>query len=263
MLPRIDIGSVKHVILVMSGKGGVGKSFISASIALALKELGLSVGILDADVHGPSIPWLLGIENTFMGATVDGKIVPVEVSGIAVASFELMLEKRDEPIAWRGPLKTRALMEVLAKTSWGPRDFIVVDMPPGTGDEHLTIIHVLRPWIRGSILVLTPGKLVEHIVAKARKFLAEAGVDLLGAVLNMAFFQCPTCGSIHRLYGEYSPRNLEILAEIPVKPGLSRAINDGKLIDYLYSEDRELMAAFVVMCRSIVNKIQKNSSKKG
>ncbi|MEM2512562.1 MAG: P-loop NTPase, partial [Ignisphaera sp.] len=121
----------------MSGKGGVGKSFISASIAVALKELSYSVAIFDADIHGPSIPWILGIENTFLGVTVEGKIIPAEVNGIAIVSFELLLEHKEEPIAWRGPMKTRAIVEILSKTVWGSRDFLIIDMPPGVGDEHL------------------------------------------------------------------------------------------------------------------------------
>ncbi|MEM1645467.1 MAG: P-loop NTPase [Ignisphaera sp.] len=252
MLPHISIGNIGNVLLVMSGKGGVGKSFVSASIAIALKELGFSVALLDADIHGPSIPWILGIENTFLGVTVEGKLIPVEVNGIAVVSFELLLEHKEEPIAWRGPLKTRAIVEILSKTIWGSRDFLIVDMPPGVGDEHLTIVHILKPWIKGAILVLTPGRLVAHIVKKARKFLSEANVKLLGAILNMAYFQCPSCGEIHKLYGIYGFEDLRILMEIPIKPELSQAIGEGRLIQYLYNDDRELLKKFIDVCKEIL-----------
>lgn len=252
MLPNINIGNIGNVLLVMSGKGGVGKSFISASIAIALKELGFTVAILDADIHGPSIPWILGVENAFLGVTVEGKLVPAEVNGIAIVSFELLLEHKEEPIAWRGPLKTRAIVEILSKTIWGSRDFLVVDMPPGVGDEHLTIVHILKPWIKGAVLVLIPGRLVEHIVKKAKKFLNEANVRLLGAILNMAYFQCPSCGKIHKLYGDHGLEDLGIIMEIPIKPELSRAISEGKLMQYLYNDDRELLNKFVNICQKIL-----------
>lgn len=252
MLPHINLGNVKNVLLVMSGKGGVGKSFITASIAVALKELSYSVAIFDADIHGPSIPWILGIENTFLGVTVEGKLIPAEVNGIAIVSFELLLEHKEEPIAWRGPLKTRAIVEILSKTAWGSRDFLIIDMPPGVGDEHLTIIHLLKPLIKGAILVLTPGKLVEHIVKKAKKFLNEADIKLFGAILNMAYFQCPSCGKLHNLYGNYGIEDIEILMKIPIKPGISQAISEGKLLHYLYNDDSELLNEFVNLCKLIL-----------
>lgn len=250
-----NLKDVKNIILILSGKGGVGKSFIASSLAIALKELGYSVGLLDIDIHGPSIPWILGIENTFMGISIDGKLIPPEVNGIAVVSFELMLEHKDSPIVWRGPLKTRAITEILMKTKWGLRDFIIVDMPPGMGDEHLTIIHILKPWVKGGILVLTPGKLVEHVVRKTKKFLDEAGVRLLGAILNMAYFRCANCGSIHKLFGDYGDSYVEILLEIPINPMLSQAIGDGKLLDYLYNHDKELLNMFTGLCSKLIQKI--------
>lgn len=253
VLESTKMKDVKNVLIVMSGKGGVGKSFVATSTAIAMKNLGYSVAIFDADVHGPSIPWILGIEDKFMGVSIDGGLIPQEVDGIAVVSFELLLSQKNSPIAWRGPLKTRALIELITRTEWGVRDFVIVDMPPGTGDEHLTIVHLLKSLIKGAILVLTPGKLVAHVVDKTRQFLRTVNVDLIGVVLNMSYFKCSICGTIHRIYGEID-RNLEILAEIPIKPELSEALDKGKLIEYL-KYDEELLILFTNLCNTILRKM--------
>lgn len=251
----MNLKDVRNVIAILSGKGGVGKSFVSAIIAIALKELGYSVGILDVDIYGSSIPWILGIEDSQIGVTLDGKLIPAKANDIAVVSFELLLEHRESPIVWRGPLKTRAIIDLLYKIQWGYRDFLVIDMPPGIGDEHLTVIHMLKPWIKGAILVLTPGNLVKHIISKTRKFLEEAYINLLGAIVNMAYFRCPHCGSIHKLYGDYHVGDVDILMEVPLYPRLSEAINNGKLIDYLYNEGKELLEKSIEICRLIVKRI--------
>ncbi|MEM0311209.1 MAG: Mrp/NBP35 family ATP-binding protein [Ignisphaera sp.] len=250
-----NLKDVRNIVAVMSGKGGVGKSFVSAALAIAFRELGYSVAILDADIHGPSIPWMLGVESGSMGASIDGSIVPLDVDGIAVASFELLLPSRESPIVWRGPLKTRAILELVSKTSWGYRDFMVVDMPPGTGDEHLTIAQFLKPFVKGAVLVLTPGDLVLHVVRKAREFLKGVGIDLLGAIVNMAYFRCPVCGTIHKIFGEYSAEDIQILAEIPIKPELAQAINRGEIIKYLKSFDRELLETFIEVAKKIASKV--------
>lgn len=242
--------------MILSGKGGVGKSFVSVAIATALKELGYSVGILDVDIYGSSTPWILGIENSHIGVTLDGKLIPAKVNEIAIMSFELLLEHKESPIVWRGPLKTRAIIDIIYRILWGYKDFLVVDMPPGIGDEHLTVIHMLRPWIKGAILVLTPGKLVKHIVNKTRRFLKEAGIELLGAIINMAYFRCPICGSIHKLYGDYDIEDLDTFIEVPISPVLSQAINNGKLVDYLYNEGKELLEGFINLCRLLVRKLK-------
>lgn len=251
-----SLEDIKNTILVLSGKGGVGKSFVAASLAIALKELKYRVGLLDIDIHGPSIPWILGVESLFIGVSIEGRLIPPEVNGIAIASFELMIEHKDSPIVWRGPMKTRAIIEILSKMKWGPRDFLIVDMPPGMGDEHLTIIHVLKPHIKGALLVLTPGKLVQHIVKKTKTFLDEVGIRLFGAILNMAYFKCPNCGSIHKPYGEYQANDVDILMEIPIKPKLSRAISNGRLIEYLYQDDVDLLKMFMDVCTKIISSIQ-------
>ncbi|MEM1683636.1 MAG: P-loop NTPase [Ignisphaera sp.] len=258
-IESLNLKNIRNVVIVMSGKGGVGKSFVATSLAIAFKNLGYSVAILDADIHGPSVPWILGIEDRFMGISIEGNLVPQEVDGIAVASFELLLSQKDNPIVWRGPLKTRAIIELVTKTMWGNRDFMIVDMPPGTGDEHLTIIHMLRSIIRGALLVLTPGNLVAHIVNKVRSFLKNTNVDLLGAILNMSYFRCPVCESIHKIYGEINLSETPILAELPIKPELSHALNEGKLLEYLQKQDKDLLAVFINLCHNILKRLKHNT----
>lgn len=249
----IDLKDVKNIVIVMSGKGGVGKSFVSATLAIALRELGLSIGIFDVDIHGPSVPWILGAEDRFMGLSINGKLIPPEINGIAIASFELLLEHRESPIVWRGPMKTRAIIEIMSKIRWGQRDFVIVDMPPGIGDEHLTIIHILRPWIKGAILVSTPSKLVEHIVKKTKKFLDNINVKLLGLVLNMAYFQCTNCGLIHKLYGDHIYIDTTII-EIPLDPKISHAIDNRRLLEYLSTDGKELLKKFIELCKIAIVK---------
>ncbi len=228
---------VNKVVIVMSGKGGVGKTLISCSLAIGLNMKGRSVAILDADIHGPSVPWLLGIANESLRAFEEDKILPVEVNGIDVVSFDLLLDVKEMPIIWRGPLKTRALLEIISKTLWNKKDYLIIDMPPGTGDEPLTIIQWLRDKISGALLVITPGMLVKHVVSKAKTFLHNTNVKYLGTVVNMAYFKCPVCGSIHRVLGTVDIDSKEIIAEIPIDPELAKYAEKGMIIEYLKQED--------------------------
>ncbi|MCS7112229.1 MAG: Mrp/NBP35 family ATP-binding protein [Ignisphaera sp.] len=227
------LSEVGRVVIVMSGKGGVGKSIIASSLAIGLALKGRSVAILDADIHGPSVPWIMGVENGYMTVDSDGFINPIEIENIAVISIELLLTNKDVPLIWRGPLKTRAILEILSRTRVGKRDYLIIDMPPGTGDEPLTIVQHLKNKIMGAVLVTVPGELVKHVVTKAEIFLKELGVPLLGIVVNMSYFKCPTCNTIHRLFGATSIMNENIIAEIPIDPLLAQMVSSGKLIDYL------------------------------
>ncbi len=252
-----SLKSVKHVIAVLSGKGGVGKSLISASLSIALSRDGRRVALLDADVHGPSIPWILGIEDRFLGTTVDGKLVPVEVDGIAVVSLELLLEDRSAPIVWRGPLKTKTLIQLVASTLWGERDYLVVDLPPGTGDEALTIAQVLRSKLTGVILVSTPGAMVKHIVEKAKRFADMLGIPLLGVVMNMAYARCPRCGARIEIFGSIEPiEGAEVLGEVPLDPQLAKAVERGELAQYL-SSDNEASKRLREIARRVEELVEK------
>lgn len=234
---RESTSGIRHVIPVMSGKGGVGKSLITASLALALKELGNDVAILDADLHGPSIPWLMGVVHDSMKATEEGKILPVIADGVGIISVDLALERKDMPLAWRGPIKTRAILDLLSLTDWGQTEYLLVDLPPGTGDEALTILRYLKTRLGGAVLVAIPGGLVKHVVQKAINFLRIVGAPLLGVVINMAYFRCPVCGTRHDIFGEVLlPPDVRVLAEIPIDPELAEHISRGELREYFRYE---------------------------
>lgn len=248
---------IKRVVVVLSGKGGVGKSFVSAALAVTLWFQGKRVAVFDADFHGPSIPWILGVENGRIFAGDDGRLIPFEMyEGLAVMSPELLLDEKESPIIWRGPMKTRAIIELLSKTSWGERDYMIVDLPPGTGDEPLTIAqYVAKVKNSGAILVLTPSSMVRHIVTKAKRFCEHLHIPLLGGVMNMAYFRCPKCGAVYRIFGEIEQDiGIEILAELPLDPELAKAIDTSKLIDYL-SRDNEVSRKFKEIAEQIEKKM--------
>jgi len=225
--------SIEHKIMILSGKGGVGKSFVSSTLSLALADMGFKVAVLDADLHGSSIPTLLGIEGAKHYYT-DVGIQPVEGPlGLKVVSVNFMLPSPDTPLAWRGPLKSRAIVELLAKVDWGDADFLVIDMPPGTGDEAITIVQVLKS-IDGALVVTAPGVLSELVVSKSINFVVENGIRLLGIVENMSYFKCPETGKIYYLLGRSSGEelarkyNTQLLAKIPLDPYISEALSSGK-----------------------------------
>lgn len=239
---RASLAEVKHVVVVLSGKGGVGKSLVSASLAAGLSLFGRKVAVLDADIHGSSIPWMLGLEKAQIGAK-GSKMVPPETRGVAVMSLELLAEDKEAPLVWRGPLKAKAIIDMLTATEWGERDYLVVDLPPGTGDEPLTIAQALGAKGGYAILVVAPGLLVKHVVAKAERFARELNLKPLGVVANMAYFKCPVCGAVHRPLGKLEVGESRVLAEIPLDPELADAIDEGKLIEYVASSASEAAQA--------------------
>jgi len=248
--------SIDHVVAVMSGKGGVGKSVISASTALSLVKLGRDVALFDADIHGPSIPWMLGIEDKRLYADNQGRIIPIDVSGLKVVSIELALDNKGTPLIWRGPLKTRAILDLITMTNWGKINYLIVDLPPGTGDEPLTIARYLKPKLRGIILVLTPGKMVAHIVNKAKNFAYVVGVKVLGAVLNMSYVKCPNCGSIIRVFGSLGDIDVNIIEKLPVEPTLAKAVDEGRLHEYLLSSKDEWVKKIFSVAKRVIHEVE-------
>ena len=255
-----NLKDVKYKIAVISGKGGVGKSFVSAAIALALAKLGYKTGLLDLDIHGPSIPKILGIRG-FKPYAVEGKIEPIQLAeNLKVLSLELLLEDINKPIVWRGPLKSKAITELLYMTRWGSLDYLVFDLPPGTGDEPLSIAQLV-PDPRGAIIVTTPSSLAGTVVRKAVEFCIELELPIIGIVENMSYFKCPVCGTKHRIFGEGAAKevaetyNLEILAEIPIHQDLSKALDTGTLPQLiLYQEDHEVTQIIIELARKIAEK---------
>lgn len=184
---------IKHVIAVLSGKGGVGKSTVTVLLARALKQMGLQVGVMDADITGPSIPRLFGIESEKAYATGENEIIPVKTQeGIEVMSLNYLLKNEDDPVIWRGPIVGNVVKQFYTDVIWGDLDVLLIDMPPGTGDVALTILQQLP--VQGVIMVSTPQPMVSMIVSKAVHMCEQMHVPVLGVLENMAYLDCPHCG---------------------------------------------------------------------
>jgi len=234
---RESTSGIKEVIIIMSGKGGVGKSVVTSALAIALAEVNRNVAVLDADFHGPSIPWLLGVEEERMMADEEGRIYPVEAGNVKVVSAELALDKKELPIIWRGPLKTRAVLDLLALVKWGTLDYLLVDLPPGMGDEAQTVVRYLKHIPLKAVLVMIPGRMVRHIVKKSQNFARMMGVEILGGIVNMAYFRCPYCGKTTNIFGYERLENIEIIAELPLDGTVAELANKGKLRELFLKEE--------------------------
>ena len=227
--------NIHHVIGVVSGKGGVGKSLVTSLLASEMRKRGKRVGILDADVTGPSIPKTFGITNP-LTADADGILPAQAQSGIKVVSTNLMLPKDDVPVAWRGPVVSNAIKQFYSEVSWGEIDYLFVDMPPGTSDVLLTVFQSLP--VDGIVTVSAPQELVAMIVGKAVNLAHDMNVELLGLVENMAYFECPDCGKRHHIFGDPQGAavaeryDIPAYATLPIDPSFARLCDAGKVEDY-------------------------------
>ena len=225
---------IKKVIGVVSGKGGVGKSTISAMLANALKKRGLSVGVLDSDITGPSIPKAYGIKGMADGSD-DGVIPMLSKGGIKVMSLNLLVENETDPVVWRGPLIANTVKQFWTDVYWGDLDVLVIDMPPGTGDVALTVFQSLP--VDGIVVVTSPQQLVTMIVEKAVKMANKMDIDILGLVENMSYFKCPDCGERLEIFGPSSVEkvskefSIDTFAQVPMDTLLSKACDDGNIED--------------------------------
>ena len=225
---------INKVIAVVSGKGGVGKSMVTASLARLMREQGFSVGILDADITGPSIPKMYGIHETAKG-TEDG-IFPSEAKdGTKIMSVNLLLEHESDPVIWRGPIIANVVTQFWTDVIWGELDYLFVDMPPGTGDVPLTVFQSLP--VDGIIVVTSPQDLVSMIVGKAVKMAKMMNIPVLGIVENYSYLACPDCGKHISVFGEShidevaAHYELPVLAKLPIDPKLAAAVDAGKIED--------------------------------
>jgi ATP-binding protein involved in chromosome partitioning len=230
--PKAKI-DVKHVILVLSGKGGVGKSTVSVNLAFALANHGRKVGLLDLDIHGPSVPKMLGIEDQ-RPAVLSNVIQPVQVTGnLAVMSMAFLLPDTSSPVVWRGPMKMVAIQQFLGEVNWGALDYLVVDLPPGTGDEALSIVQ-LAPNVRGAVIVTTPQDVAVLDAIKAIKFIEKLDLPIIGIIENMSGMVCPHCGETINLFsvggGEKAAKdfNVPYLGKIPLDPEMVKAGDEGR-----------------------------------
>jgi ATP-binding protein involved in chromosome partitioning len=226
--------SIKKKIMIMSGKGGVGKSTVAANLAARLADRGYKVGLLDADIHGPSIPKMFGIEDQRPGVDENG-IVPIQVTeNLSVMSIALLVEDRDSPIIWRGPAKMGAIKQFLQEVSWGKLDYLFIDLPPGTGDEPLSIAQLIEK-LDGAVVVTTPQDVALLSVRKSLTFASMLKVPVIGIVENMSGMKCPHCNEKIDIYGTGGVEkaaadfNVPVLGELPIDPAVATMEDNGRV----------------------------------
>lgn len=241
MLLDEQLGKIKHKILVLSGKGGVGKSTVSANLATSLALAGKKVGLLDVDIHGPSVPRLLKLQGQTLKS--DGlRIIPIGVGeNLKVISVAFLLQDADDAVIWRGPMKFGIIKQFIAEVDWGELDYLIVDSPPGTGDEPLSVVQVMGQ-VDGAVLVTTPQDLSTSDVRKSINFCRKLNVEVLGVIENMSGFACPHCGEHTDIFktggGENMAREMGVpfLGRIPIDPRIVQASDDGTPYVYSYAK---------------------------
>lgn len=232
-----DLSSIKKVIGVLSGKGGVGKSVVTSMLAVMMNRRGFSTAILDADLTGPSIPKAFGIKEKAM-ATSEGLLPVKSKTGIQIMSINLLLEKDTDPVVWRGPIISGTVKQFWSDVIWKDVDFMFIDMPPGTGDVPLTVFQSLP--VDGLIIVTSPQELVSMIVSKAVKMAEMMNIPIVGIVENMSYFKCPDCEKEYKIFGESNidniagEHNLKVLAKLPIEPKIASSCDNGVI--ELYDE---------------------------
>ena len=231
-----EVNDVDYVIAVMSGKGGVGKSLVAALLGIGLARQGKDVGILDADVTGPSIPKMFGLSGVRPGGS-DSGILPVSSKmGINIMSINLLLEHEDDAVIWRGPLIGKAIQQFWEEVLWGKLDYLIVDLPPGTADAPLTVMQTLP--VSGVVIVLSPQELAAMVVKKAVRMAKQMNVPIVGVVENMSYFTLPDSGKRLELFGKSKGKEMAeiagapLLAQIPIDPELARLCDEGKIERY-------------------------------
>lgn len=224
--------SVKKVIGVVSGKGGVGKSLTTSALAVTMNRRGFKTAILDADITGPSIPKAFGLKEKCVGSEFG--ILPVTTkTGIDVVSINLLLENDTDPVVWRGPIIAGTVKQFWTEVVWRNEDYMFIDMPPGTGDVPLTVFQSLP--LDGIVVVTSPQELVSMIVEKAAKMADLMQVPILGIVENMSYFKCPDCGKEHKIFGESNidevakKYNTEVIAKLPIDESLALCTDTGSM----------------------------------
>ncbi|MFW9924717.1 MAG: Mrp/NBP35 family ATP-binding protein [Candidatus Thorarchaeota archaeon] len=226
---------IQHVLVIASGKGGVGKTTVAINLATSLAKRGYKVGILDADITGPNVPKMLGLEGKRPGYDDRlKKIIPIDsADGVKVISMELLLERADDAVIWRGPLKMGAINQFLGDVKWDKLDFLIVDLPPGTSDEPLSIAQMI-PKADGVIIVTTPQEVALLDVLKSINFVKKVGMNVLGIIENMSGFKCPHCGKEVNIFkkggGEKAAKEIGIpfLGDIPIDPEIVPLADSGK-----------------------------------
>lgn len=226
---------IKKIIGVLSGKGGVGKSMVSSLLAVELASKGYKVGIMDADITGPSIPKMFGLKTQLFG---DEKgIFPAKSTiGIEIVSINMMLENEDVPVLWRGPILGGIIRQFYTEVHWGELDYLLIDMPPGTSDVAISIVQEIP--VDSFVMVTTPSKLVSMVVGKAINMTKQVNKPIAGLIENMAFVKCPDCGKEIQIYNNDDSEEtakkygLEVMAKLPIDPVLANFADDGQIENY-------------------------------
>ncbi|MCK9224712.1 MAG: P-loop NTPase [Candidatus Muirbacterium halophilum] len=255
-----NLKDVKNIIVIMSGKGGVGKSTVAVNLATGFALNGMKTGLLDIDLHGPSVPKMAGIsgKEPFF---IENRIVPVKVSeNLITLSTGLLNKDEEQPFIWRGPMKMSVIKQFLKDTEWGELDYLVVDCPPGTGDESLSLLQML-PGLAKVIIVTTPQQVSLLDVKKSIKFCKDLNTEILGVVENMSGFYCPDCKTYHAIFMDNGAKSLglEMLAELPLDPEIVKLSDEGKPFIYFAKDDNVVKIRFEKMIDTILNNTNKKT----
>lgn len=250
---------IKHKILVLSGKGGVGKSTVSANLASSLAKEGYNVGLLDVDIHGPSIPTMFNLTGQSVYQTEEG-IEPVMAGpNLKVISVAFFLKDQEQAVIWRGPMKMGVIKQFLSEVNWGELDYLIVDSPPGTGDEPLSVCQLLEN-VDGCVMVTTPQEVASADVRKSISFCKQLNVPVLGVLENMSGFRCPKCGTVEYIFSQGGGEKLaaqmgvKFLGSIPIDPLVVRSGDDGKPFVQAFAESEtaklfeKIIAPVIAMC---------------
>jgi ATP-binding protein involved in chromosome partitioning len=256
-ITKAPIAGVKNLITVASGKGGVGKTTVAVNLAIALKNLGASVGLLDADVYGPNVPVMLG--TTEQPRAVDERtIIPVEAYGVKMISMGL-LNPGDKPLIWRGPMLHSVIQQFLHSVRWGELDYLIVDLPPGTGDVQLTLIQTAQ--ITGAVVVTTPSIVSLADVRKAVEMFRQVNVEILGVVENMSYFSCPHCNGRIDVFGHGEGQvmarmfGVPFLGEIEIDPQIRIGGDTGKPVAS-FGEDAPGGKSIYAIARAVADRVK-------
>jgi len=253
-----SVPKIKHIIAVASGKGGVGKSTVTTNLAVSLAQLGYKVGVLDADVYGPNIPKMFGIENELPKVTEERKMIPIEKYGVKVISIGLLLEDQSTPVIWRGPIVTKALEQLYEDVEWGKLDFLLLDLPPGTGDVALTIAQSLPT--KYGIIVTTPQEVSILDASKALNMFKQMNIQVLGVIENMSYFVCPHCGAKTEIFGSgggealANAANVPLLGKVPLEVQVRQGGDKG-IPSLFLKENTEVKKAFLEIANKLVSSI--------
>jgi len=251
----VGLTGIKSSIAIASGKGGVGKSTVSVNLAVALAQAGIATGLLDADLYGPSIPIMMGINR--MPQSNGQKILPLTAHGVRLMSLGFLMPD-GAPVIWRGPMVSGAIQQFLQDVEWGALDYLLIDLPPGTGDAQLTLAQTIP--LAGAVIVMTPQDLAMQIASKALAMFRQLKVPILGIIENMSTFVCPHCGAASSIFREGGARKaserlgVSYLGAIPLDPVLCRASDRGEPILASYP-DSPVAEAFRRVSRALVDRI--------